>query len=263
MSTAGAASGRRERVRAATVEEIKSVALRLIVEEGPEAATLRAIAREMGMTAPGLYRYFASYEDLHTALVADTYERLADVLTTARDAAVAERARGAAIDPLVAGRPLVVLRLLATARAFRDWAVAHPREFILVFGTPVPPPSCVGDDPSHLSGLRFGAVFTEIFLQLWIEQPFPVADETSLPESLATQLRAYRGELAAQFGEQALRVPLTAIEVYLQAWVQLYGLVAMEVFDHLYFCLTDVGPFFDRHLLAIGRTLGIEPLTSA
>ena len=67
MSVTEAGPSRRERVRAATVDEIKAVALRLLVEEGPEAMTLRAIAREMGMTAPGLYRYFPSHEDLHKA----------------------------------------------------------------------------------------------------------------------------------------------------------------------------------------------------
>jgi len=53
-------------------------------------------------------------------------------------------------------------------------------------------------------------------------------------------------------------VPLTAIETFLQSWVQLYGLVAMEVFRHLHFCLDDVSQFFDRHLQAIGRNLGLE-----
>ena len=39
---------RRDRQRAATVEEIIQTARRLLVESGPEAMSLRAIAREMG-----------------------------------------------------------------------------------------------------------------------------------------------------------------------------------------------------------------------
>ena len=58
------AASRRDRVRAATIEEIKETARRLLVTKGPEAVSLRAIAREMGMTAPALYRYFGSREDL-------------------------------------------------------------------------------------------------------------------------------------------------------------------------------------------------------
>ena len=55
---------RRDRMRAATMEEITTTARRLMVEQGPDAASLRAIAREMGMTAPGLYRYYSSREEL-------------------------------------------------------------------------------------------------------------------------------------------------------------------------------------------------------
>ena len=58
------APSRRDRLRAATIEEIIATARRLLVTSGPEAVSLRAIAREMGMTAPGLYRYFDSHEEL-------------------------------------------------------------------------------------------------------------------------------------------------------------------------------------------------------
>ena len=51
-------------MRAATAQEIKQTARRLLVDQGPEAVTLRAIAREIGMTAPALYRYFGSHEEL-------------------------------------------------------------------------------------------------------------------------------------------------------------------------------------------------------
>jgi AcrR family transcriptional regulator len=244
---------RRERVRAATVDEIKAVALRLLVEEGQEAATLRAIAREMGMTAPGLYRYFPSHEDLHKALVADTYDRIAAVLAQARDAAGAQAA-----EPRMAGKPLAVVQLVCVAKAFRDWAATHPQEFRLVFGSPVPALSNDAEDPALAAGNRFGAVFVEIFVRLWAEQPFPVDPDDSLPESLAAQLREYRATLVDLFGEQAAVLPLGALDVYLRAWVQLYGLVAMDVFNHLHFCLSDAGPFFETSLAAIGRTLGVE-----
>lgn len=245
---------RRERVRAATVDEIKAVARRLLVEEGPEAMTLRAIAREMGMTAPGLYRYFPSHEDLHKAVVADTYDRLVVVLSEARDGAAAARAA----DPRLAAKPLVAVELVCAAKAFRQWAADHPREFALVFGTPMPPLSGVDDDPAHAAGWRFGAVWVEIFVRLWSEHPFPVPADDALPAGLRSQLAEYRASLSSVGGDAAAALPLGAIDVFLQAWVQLYGLVAMDVFNHLHFCLTDIGPFFETSLAAIGRTLGIE-----
>src|SRR5690349_1084219 len=81
---------RRERVRAATVEEIKQTARRLLVEQGPQSVTLRAIAREMGMTAPGLYRYFPNHEELIAAVVADVYDSAAAHLTEVADTVPAD-----------------------------------------------------------------------------------------------------------------------------------------------------------------------------
>ena len=70
------APSRRDRVRAATVEEIKTTARQLLVADGPEAVSLRAIGRAMGMTAPALYRYFGSREDLVKNVCADIFTEI-------------------------------------------------------------------------------------------------------------------------------------------------------------------------------------------
>ncbi|HET9657195.1 MAG TPA: TetR/AcrR family transcriptional regulator [Kineosporiaceae bacterium] len=237
------AGGRRERVRAATVQEIKATARRLLAQEGPQAVTLRAIAREMGMTAPGLYRYFPSHEDLWEELCHDTYGAMAD-----------------ALEEALAGIPgdQVELRLLTAARRFRSWAVEHPRDFGLAFGMPLPGLSQVKDltDPAHLSGMRFALVFTRAFGQLWSARPFPVLQEEEIAPALAEQLRRYRDAMAA--AEPGLPdLPLGVVLVFLQAWVQLYGVVTMEVFGHLGFCLTDVQDFFEAQLTSVAAALGI------
>src|SRR5918998_1516395 len=78
---------RRDRARVDTVREIKETARRVLVEHGVDGLALRAVAREMGMTAPALYRYFASREDLVDNVVADLYDELTDVLEAVRDTA--------------------------------------------------------------------------------------------------------------------------------------------------------------------------------
>ena len=70
---------RRSRLRDATTAEIKATARRLLVADGPDSLTLRAIAREMGMTAPALYRYFGSHEEIVGGLCLDV---LAEITTT-------------------------------------------------------------------------------------------------------------------------------------------------------------------------------------
>src|SRR5688572_7945802 len=78
---------RRDRLRADTVREIKETARRVLVDQGVDGLALRAVAREMGMSAPALYRYFDSREDLVEHVVADLYDELVAVLEAARDAA--------------------------------------------------------------------------------------------------------------------------------------------------------------------------------
>jgi AcrR family transcriptional regulator len=241
---------RRERQRAATVEEIKATALRLLVDRGPESVTLRAIAREMGMTAPGLYRYFPSYEELISALVADAYDRLAGVLSVARDA----------VPLLASGEPDVEAQLVGICRAFRGWSAEHPREFGLMFATPVVGVLAADHDQyaAHLAGQRFGGVFTEVFFSYWGLRQFPVPADDALPPDLVSQLARYRSGLQDLLGPAAAELPLGAIHVFLRCWVMLYGLIAMEVYHHLHFCLDDVGPFFEASLHDMGVLIGMK-----
>lgn len=89
----------------------------------PDAITLRAIAREMGMTANAIYGYFPTRDDLVTTLVNDVYTALADAVDTAW-------ATTPSADPAV--------RIEAWANAFRTWALVNPQGFRLIYGDPVP-----------------------------------------------------------------------------------------------------------------------------
>jgi len=230
--TTAPAQTRRERLRAATVEEIKAAARRRLAADGPQGMTLRAIARDLGMTAPALYRYFPSLGELVLDLIADLYDELTASIAAARDR-VPDNA--------------VVDRLLAASRAFRRWAIAHPGEFGLVFGTPLPDLAQVDHETHecHLAGMRFGAVFAELFVALWQRHPFPVPDH--LDPALVPQLRD-----SAKFGE----LPLEQAYVFLTCWTRLYGLVTMEVFGHFHWCLDDVEPFFEAQLAELLSQLG-------
>src|SRR5687768_8132657 len=80
-----AVPSRRERVRAATVDEIKQTALHLMQDQGTIDIRFSDIARVMGLTAPALYRYFADRDELLTAMVVDSFDDLAATLAAARE----------------------------------------------------------------------------------------------------------------------------------------------------------------------------------
>jgi AcrR family transcriptional regulator len=230
---------RRERLRTATVIEIKDVARRLLVTGGPAAISLRAIAREMGMTPAALYRYFASLDELLAALCADLYDDCREHLERARDRCLPADTSA---------------QMYAVCREFRRWSIAHPAEFGLMFASPIPE-LLGGEDPTnepHAAGLRFALLFAALFTQLWAQGPFPVPAEADMDPALRTQLEAYLRELGAP-------LPVGAAQVFLSCWIRLYGMVSMEVFGHLHFALTDPEPMFEAELVVAAEQLGVRP----
>jgi AcrR family transcriptional regulator len=204
------------------------------VASGPSAVTLRAIAREMGMTAPGLYRYVASHEDLISMLIAALFDELTAELEAARDAA----------DPSD-----VVHRVLATARAFRAWSLAHPGELGLVFGSPVPNYEAAADGITDEAGNRFGGVFLGLFVEVWSSQPFPVRSDDEIDPGLLDELRRWALPQAD--------LPLGALELFLRCWIRLYGTVVMEAFGQLSFAVLDGEPLFEVELASLCELIGI------
>src|SRR5262249_52475144 len=114
---------RRERFRQFTIAEIKQEAARQLAEQGAAGLSLRAVARELGMVSSALYRYFASRDELITALCVDAYTSAADALVIARDELPADDHAG---------------RWLAVCHAYRTWALHNTSQFALIFGTPIP-----------------------------------------------------------------------------------------------------------------------------
>ncbi|WP_067824480.1 TetR/AcrR family transcriptional regulator [Nocardia inohanensis] len=107
----------RERYRAQMQAEIKQVAWDQIATAGASALSLNAIAKQVGMSGPALYRYFPSRDDLITDLIRDAYRSLSDTLHQAR----------------TAGADLTEL-----AHSLRDWALTNPHRYFLIYGTPIP-----------------------------------------------------------------------------------------------------------------------------
>src|ERR1044071_8438711 len=70
----------RERYRAQVRDEVKQVALAQLAQGGPAAVSISAIGKQLGVSGPALYRYFASRDELLTELVIDAYGDLAAAL---------------------------------------------------------------------------------------------------------------------------------------------------------------------------------------
>ena len=134
----------RERTRAEITRQILDVARRHLGTDGASGLSLRAIARELGASSSGVYRYVASRDELLTMLIVAAY----DALGTAAEAQEAAVARGD-----LAGR------WSAVCDAVRGWALANPNEYALIYGTPVPgyiAPAATMAPAARVSGVLLG-----------------------------------------------------------------------------------------------------------
>jgi AcrR family transcriptional regulator len=242
------APSRRDRVRAATVQEIKDTARRLLIQQGQDAATLRAIAGEMGMTAPALYRYFGSREELIKHVIADIFSELADDLRAAIQAAGAAAEGEGHIPELTA-------KMAGACHEFRRWALAHKEEYSLLFGTPLPGVD-ERDEIIDECGRKFGRTFFTLFFELWQRNRFPVLARQEIDPGLREQLELYRDRIGAGLSETVL--PVGAMLTFLRCWTKLYGAVTLEVFHHLRFALDDPAPMFDYTLAEMATELGLK-----
>jgi len=237
------APSRRDRVRAATIEEIKGTARQLLVDEGPDAVSLRAIGRAMGMTAPALYRYFGNREDLLQHVCGDIFTEIAADI----HAEIGRAAQASGGD--------MTAKLIAACRAFRSWALAHRPEFGLLFGTPLPGLEALHDkaenDVVAECADKFSFEFLALFFELWLSHPFPVPADKDIDPGLLAQLVRYRDALGAD-------LPAGAVLTFLRSWVRLYGMVSLEVFDHLHFALDDPAALFEYTLAELAELVGLE-----
>jgi AcrR family transcriptional regulator len=245
---------RRDRLRAATIEEIVQTARRILVKDGPEAVSLRAIAREMGMTAPGLYRYFGNYEELVRYLCASIFTELGNDIGQAIEAAEPVADAPGAVDPT---RAKLTVKMVAACREFRRWALNHRGEFALLFGVPLPGLDDGRYDVADECALAFAGTFFALFLELWQKTPFPVPDDAQIDPGLRDQLSRYRDALGASIPLGAT-LPLGAVLTFLRCWTLLYGAVAMEVFGHMRFALEDPAPMFEITLGDLAALVGLR-----
>jgi AcrR family transcriptional regulator len=218
---------RRERLRRATIDEIKQTARAQLAEQGPAAVSLRGVARAMGLTPSALYRYFDGRDDLIVELVADAFASLADTLEDAFAGAPAEG---------------YAERWLAVARAYRRWALEHATEYTLIFGPRVSD-----------ADTKTGRVVDELHRSVGVLfrcMAEAMAAGAIDPSGFAAELSpALRDKLCHWGEDEAVTIPPEGLAGCLIVWTQLHGFLQLELFGHLPPALGDAGDLFDQQML--------------
>ncbi|MEU6351320.1 TetR/AcrR family transcriptional regulator [Streptomyces sp. NPDC047072] len=227
MSTS---QGARARARIEVTAAIKDEARRQLAAEGAAKLSLRAVARDLGMVSSALYRYFPSRDDLLTALIIDAYDSLGEA---------AEKAHGAAAS---AGP---VEQWVAVCEAVRGWALTHPHEYALIYGSPVPgyaaPQTTV--PPAARVGLLLIGIVRDAHEGPGLTEP-----------PLSADLRPEAERIAADLAPD---LPPAAAAALIAAWAQLYGLVSFELFGQFHLVVEDRETFFRHAVARLARGVGL------
>ena len=206
----------RDRFRAQVREEIKRAALRQLAQAGPQGLSINAIAKELGVSGPALYRYFAGRDALLTELIAD--------------------AVGGAVDAVADGD--APDRLGALARAYRRWAVEQPHRYRLLFAPPLP-----GYD-THAERLVHAAERAMTTLLAVVRESPADGRPAPLPDALARELAGWARRRGRETDPP---VALHAIAV----WARLHGLVSLEISGNFDTMGLDAEALFESQLAAL------------
>lgn len=223
----------RVRLRAEITEEILRIARGHLAVEGANLS-LRAVARDLGMVPSALYRYFPGRDALLTRLITDAYDLLGASAEAAEAAVARDDLRG---------------RWLALARAVREWGLANPAEYALIYGSPVPGYTAPQDTVAPAS--RVIMVLMGVLLDAAAAgRPAPTPSHPA-PAALLADLAALVGEWPGEVPE--LPVPVeSVVAIGLTLWTHLFGLVNNEVFGRINDMITAREEYFDHqaHVLA-------------
>lgn len=203
---------RRERLREATVREIADAARDQLRAVGPQGLTVAAVAREVGMTAPALYRYVDGVHGLLTLLVADGFRDLAETVEQAAASLPRDDPGG---------------RFVAVAEALRHWARKDTAQYGLLFGSPVPGYAAPEDGPTTEGAQRATSTLWGVLLD--------AQEQGVLREPLVTDVEPAAMELllAKEHGQPPFDLSPAHQQAGWAALSLLLGAVAVEVFGHM------------------------------
>jgi AcrR family transcriptional regulator len=221
----------REKQREQTLIEIKRLARLQMAELGPSGLSLNGIARQIGLTTPALYRYYAGRDELITALIVDAFTSLAETMESADSGVAAGDHAG---------------RIMAVVLAYRAWAMENKEDFTLIYGTPISgyhAPEELTQPPAR----RGFAVILGILLEAYRGgklRAYPYPSEVSLA-------------LPGPEGNEPESLPADVLYIGLVGWTRLHGMIVLELFGHTQTLIRSPEVFYRNEMEHLLRSVGL------
>lgn len=213
--------------------------------EGAAALSLRAVARDLGMASSAVYRYVESRDALLTLLIVEGYDAVGEICESAASTSL-DRGESPA------------QAWLAVARAVRAWAVANPRSFELVYGTPVPGYRAPQDTVA--SALRLWGVVQAILRRALADGSLrPPGGRFDASGLLSGETLAFVGtDLTEPTADLEARGDLeNAVARSFTLFSSLVGAISAELYGHLHRVVTDYDRAFDVTIATAAAGVGL------
>jgi AcrR family transcriptional regulator len=227
--------GDQARERGETITQIKAVARQQMAEHGTAGLSLRGIAREMGITAPAIYNYFPRLEDLITTLIVDAFSSLADAM----EAAEAATDSDCPYD-----------NIMALCLAYREWAIANPTVFQLIYGNPIPGYHAPEELTIPLARRPFLPLFRWFIRAHQAGELTIPAEYQVVPPSMSRAIAGWR-QLSG------IDMPDALLALLMGGWARIHGAVLLEMFGHLEPLVGGGGVFYRYELEALAERLDL------
>ncbi|MGW6200239.1 TetR/AcrR family transcriptional regulator [Kribbella sp. NPDC055110] len=221
----------RERARAELTDEIKTAARQQLATVGAEALSLRAISRELGMVSSALYRYFASRDELLTALIIDAYDALGEAAEAA------------------AGGDDLVEEWVAIYAAVRSWARANPQEYALIYGSPIS--GYKAPQTTVQSAVRVPLLLLGLLQRAQVSGRLVPPPDAPSPSGVLAQQTEVLVELAPE-------VPPAVLLRTMIVWTQLFGMLSFELFGQLVGSMDPADEFFTSASRQMAAFVGLS-----
>ncbi len=221
---------RREKLRQEMLQNIKATARRQMTEAGAAGISFSAIARELEISQPALYRYYASRDDLIAALALDAFNELTDTVEQAD--------RQTPVDAY--GE-----RILKAAQTYRSWALENPVDFQLIFAS---------DSPVKMTVPASRGVLPVILVILMDAYE---AGVLAIQLEYRHAMEALPVSLSAFGSGRAAGVPQFVLYLGWISWARIHGMVMLELFHQTQEIVYDSGHIFDYEVQLFLRGIGL------
>lgn len=215
--------------------QIIDVAYKRLTEHGTAGLSLRAIARDVNITAPAIYNYFRRLDDLITALIVEAFTSLGDALEASIQSQPAENHAA---------------RVKAAGLAYRGWALAHPEQYNLIFGTPIPGYAAPSEITQPAAARSLAILIRALDEALTAGRLLERGDVLANQPALLAQVEAWRQMVNSQAQPYAHYLALVI-------WTRVHGLVSIELYQQLP-PTVDGELIYQIQLEGILREVGLE-----